>query len=250
MSRVNQSRSSRQKSRPSLSVPKPAIRLQDAVIGRLRKLIKKGYSSSLSQGFGREYANILKLFGDYQQEVLKANSYTVTCKEGCGVCCCHWAEDVYSFEARTIVDFLKKNHLPRLKTIVSRLQRDVAWLNKIHHAVRTAKGLESGGACSADIDPYDIALSSFYQLRRPCPLLGSDMACTVYPIRPLTCRIYVSFSPARFCLPQNILGGKAMTYLLDLEKGAMELFDTLHFMYDECDGDTGLRSMLLKLLSR
>jgi len=44
--------------------------------------------------------------------------------------------------------------------------------------------------------------------------------------------------------------GKAETYLLDLEKDASDLFDELHFMYDECEGETGLRSMMLKLLSK
>jgi hypothetical protein len=60
----------------------------------------------------------------------------------------------------------------------------------------------------------------------------------------------VSFSHPRYCRPENINDGKAETYLLDLEKDASDLFDELHFMYDECEGETGLRSMMLKLLSK
>jgi Fe-S-cluster containining protein len=196
-------------------------------------------------GFRRDYERILELFGKYQNEVLLANTYRVSCAKGCGVCCYHWAEDVYSFEVKGIVDYLKKNHPDRLKAISARLKKDVDWMHKLTTAVRTASAARRG-----DVDPYDIALSAFYQLKRPCPLLGKDGACGIYPLRPLTCRIYVSFSDKRQCLPQNIQSNKTMTYLLDLEKDVMELFDMLHFMYDECDGDVGLRSMLLKLLSK
>jgi hypothetical protein len=60
----------------------------------------------------------------------------------------------------------------------------------------------------------------------------------------------VNFSSPDLCRPDNILGDKAMTYLLDLEKDASELFDKLHFMYDVFDGETGLRAMLYKALTR
>jgi len=61
-------------------------------------------------------------------------------------------------------------------------------------------------------------------------------------------QVYISFSPREYCKPSRIASDKALTYLLDLEQDASDLFDRLHFMYDIFDGDTGFRSMLYKAL--
>ncbi|HEX7510242.1 MAG TPA: YkgJ family cysteine cluster protein [Chitinivibrionales bacterium] len=235
--------------KPVAAVSKTALRIQTAIIDRLKTLVKKQHATCLCQEFKRDYAHIMNLFQRYQKEILFVNNITVTCTKGCGVCCYHWAEDVYSFEVLRIVDFIKKYEPLRLKAINARLRGDVDQMQLLRKATRTAPTEVSAGKKTDPIDPYDIALSAFYQLKRPCPLLGSDGACTVYALRPLTCRIYVSFSPQKYCLPRFISSEATKTYLLDMENCAMELFDRLHFMYDRCDGDTSLRSMLLKLLN-
>jgi len=235
---------------PKIIVPKTAIAKQTEIIGLLKKLVKKGHASCLCREFRQDYTRVLDLFQHYQQEVLAYNGLTVSCKKGCGVCCYHWAEDVYSFEARTIARTLRKLQPSRLRRLLNTLQKDVDTLQNLRNSL--CKAAHPAGDCQGKnrIDPYDIALTSFYELKRPCPLLEKNGACGIYVLRPLTCRIYVSFSHPRYCNPQLRTNDQTSTYLLDLENGAMELFDRLHFKYDECDGDTSLRSMLLKLLSR
>ena len=39
-----------------------------------------------------------------------------------------------------------------------------------------------------------------YEIAKPCPLLDpTTQACIAYAQRPLTCRVYVSYSPAAWC---------------------------------------------------
>jgi Fe-S-cluster containining protein len=237
------------RNKPLLSVPGPALDLQKTIITNLKKLIACGYKSCLCTGFKNGYARILGLFEDYQHEVMKAGPYTMTCKKGCGTCCYHWAEDVYSFEGKILAEHIQKKHGPEIESIMAILKQDALWRDRIKSAVMASMKNAYYKKAMEKTDPYDIVLSGFYQLKRPCPLREKDGSCSVYAIRPLTCRIYVSFSHPRYCKPEYINEGKARTYLLDLEKDASDLFDELHFMYDECEGETGLRSMLLKLLS-
>jgi Fe-S-cluster containining protein len=232
-----------------LIVPSGALALQNIILTRLKKLIARQHASCLCKGFKDDYARIMVLFEKYQYEVTKTSPYSITCKKGCKVCCFHWAEDVYSFEGKMLAEHIQKNRGPDIASIVTALKRDAVWRERIRSAVARSMKNPYYKKALGKTDPYDIVLSGFYQLKRPCPLLGNDGSCSVYAIRPLTCRIYVSFSDPIYCKPENINDGKAATYLLDLEKDASDLFDELHFMYDECEGETGLRSMLLQLLS-
>ena len=234
--------------RPSIVVPPNARPIQQVIINRLKKLVARGYSSCLCKGFKSEYVRILGLFEKYQHTVIQAGPHTPSCKKGCGICCYHYAEDVYSFEVEIIAEHLRMHRENEIPTIIKVLESDEIWRARIKSAVTRAMGKSRYARGLKDSDPYDIVLSGFYQLKRPCPLLDKDGSCSIYSVRPLTCRIYVSFSHPRYCKPENINEGKAATYLLDLEKGASDLFDALHFMYDEAQGDTGLRSMLLKRL--
>jgi Fe-S-cluster containining protein len=84
-------------------------------------------------------------------------------------------------------------------------------------------------------------------MNRPCPLLEND-ACMVYPVRPLACRGYVSFSDARYCAPEDINNGETETYLFALEDEALELVERLHKKYARVEGEYGLRALLVKYL--
>ncbi len=232
------------------AVPSSAKRIERKIAEILRLLAASRYPTCLDKRFVGGYAQVQNLFSAYQREVLKAYPHRVTCREKCGVCCNHWPEDTYSFEVQIIAEYLKKHRPAEINRITKTLREDMACLKRIRTAVRKRLLDPCERAALGDIDPYDVALSSFYRFNRPCPLLDKNGSCSIYPIRPFTCRVYVSFSPPQYCRPGRILGDKAMTYLLDLEKDASELFDRLHFMYDEFDGDTSLRSMLYRALTR
>jgi Fe-S-cluster containining protein len=230
-------------------VPYSAQKIEKEIVSVLKQLLKQASPSCLDKEFRDAYKKTLELFSLYQREVLAVYPLAVTCNNGCGVCCNHWPEDTYSFEMLLIADHLKKHRPAEIDRIVKTLRGDVQCLDRIKRAVEERLKDPAERAALGGIDPYDVALSSFYQMNRPCPLLDINGSCTVYSIRPFTCRVYVSFSSPDLCRPDNILGDKAMTYLLDLEKDTSELFDRLHFMYDVFDGETGLRAMLYKALT-
>jgi Fe-S-cluster containining protein len=231
-------------------VPPSAQKIEKEIVSILKQLLKQACPSCLDKRFQNAYAMALALFSQYQREVLAVYPRAETCKKGCGVCCNHWPEDTYSFEVLRIADHLKKHRFGEIDRIANELKTDIQCLDRIKGAVEERLRDSSERAALGDIDPYDIALTSFYQLNRPCPLLDKNGSCSIYSIRSFTCRVYVSFSSPDLCRPEKILGDKAMTYLLDLEKDASELFDKLHFMYDVFDGETGLRAMLYKAMTK
>ena len=231
-------------------IPPEARHTERRIAGILRRLLAAAHPTCLDERFLKGYAEVQRLFSKYQREILIASPHKVTCGPDCGTCCNHWPEDTYSFEVQIIADYLKKARPGEINRITHSLREDMACLDRIKTAVRKRLLDPRERAALGDIDPYDVALSSFYRFNRPCPLLDKNGSCSIYPIRPFTCRVYVSFSPPEYCRPGRILGEKAMTYLLDLEKDASELFDRLHFMYDVFDGDTGLRSMLYRALTK
>jgi Fe-S-cluster containining protein len=243
-------RSTARARRSDPAVPAAAKRIEKDIAGILRRLVAAAHPTCLDKKFVDGYTKVLNLFAAYQREVLEAYPHMVSCNDKCGTCCNHWPEDTYSFEVQIIADYLKKNRPGDINRITETLREDMACLDRIKTAVRKRLLDPHERAALGDIDPYDVALSSFYRFNRPCPLLDKNGSCSIYPIRPFTCRVYVSFSPPEYCRPGRILGDKVMTYLLDLEKDASELFDRLHFMYDVFDGETWLRAMLYKVLTK
>ncbi len=229
-------------------VPPAAREIEREMVSILGRLLKHPSPSCLDKEFVVGYKRVLSLFSSYQGAVLAAYPLPVTCTKGCGVCCNHWPEDTYSFEVLSIAYALRRTRSRDIGPIRAALREDIDSLADLKRIVGKKFDDPAPRGEYGDIDPYDLVLSSFYQLNRPCPLLGADGSCSIYAIRPLTCRVYISFSSPALCAPDAILGEEAMTYLLDLEKDTSDLFDSLHFAYDIFDGDTSLRSMLFKAL--
>jgi hypothetical protein len=80
-------------------------------------------------------------------------------------------------------------------------------------------------------------------------MLSPDARCMIYPVRPLTCRMYVSVSDPLRCNPDYIHASTPPTMIIDLSEEANRIVDKLHFKFLRYDGDSGLRSLLLKYLS-
>lgn len=234
---------------PAPLVPDAARGFEKQIIAILKRLIKVSHASCTGGVFRSEYGKAMNLFSRYQNAVLADYPLKMTCGPRCGACCCHWPEDTYSFEVLYIAEFLRKNRRDEIPALRASLKRDAGCLGRIKRDVSARLKDPKQKAAIGDIDPYDIVLSSFYQFKRPCPLLTKDGSCSIHPVRPLTCRVYISFSSKDYCKPSRIASDKALTYLLDLEQDASDLFDQLHFMYDTFDGDTSFRSMLLKALA-
>lgn len=232
-----------------LPVPQEARRIMHRIVEKLSALERCEFSTPLDRRFRLLFSEAVGLVERYQEAIIDSSGYTLSCKRGCSICCCHWVEDVNSFEAAIIADFLRTTVPQKIGKIVRQCESDCREIERLESLV--ANKLQEHDAAPANrfVDPIDLLLSVFYQMRRPCPLLSADGSCSIYEVRPLTCRIYLSFSDPLRCDPEYINASLVPTCLIDLSEAANRLLDSLHFRYARFDGDTGLRSLLLKYLS-
>ncbi|MBN1130959.1 MAG: hypothetical protein JXA71_18360 [Chitinispirillaceae bacterium] len=231
----------------SLPVPAAARALQRSMALRLEALIGCPHESCLDASFRRSWENVVSLLEQYQQAIISASGMRPSCAKGCADCCCHWVEDVNSFEAEIIAGYIKKHYSDRVPRIIEACRRGNKRLERLNELVEervvAAEKMPEG-----KIDGIELLLASFYQLQEECPLLENN-ECLVYPVRPITCRMYVRFSDPLRCHPEYIHKGKIPTYLFDPEEEVDRLIDRLHFKFMRFEGDTGLRSLLNKYLA-
>jgi Fe-S-cluster containining protein len=230
-----------------LTVPPAAKKIHKQIFDRLTALEAGVFRSCLGPEFTKAWQEILALIDLYQKEIAGASRKAISCAKGCAACCCHWVEDVNSFEAEMIAEHLKKHHPGKVVRIIAHCGRDEKKLADLNDIVETKLAAEHDRPSAAAIDPIDLLLASFYRLRSQCPLLENGL-CLAYPVRPLTCRMYVSFSTPEQCDPAYIDNDDIPTYLFDLEEKADGIIDRLHFKYLKFENDTGLRSLLTKYL--
>jgi Fe-S-cluster containining protein len=225
--------------------------LHAEIVALLRSMVASKVQTPLDARFREQHRELLSLLARFQAAVLESERRQPSCARGCRQCCFHWVEDVNSFEAEILADHLRTSHADRVPEIVDACRADVEAMEELQPFVdqRMRETREEREREGAAFDDVDVLLGCFYQLGRPCPLLGADGACLAYELRPITCRIYVSFSEPEQCSPDVISGGAVPTVLLDLEEEANALLDKLHFKFDVSDGDSGLRSLLLTRLS-
>jgi Fe-S-cluster containining protein len=228
-----------------LAIPAEAAGIHLEIVKLLDQLETADCTSCLEQEFKLRYFRVWELFEQYQNIVVKNSQYSVGCKRGCSNCCNHWVEDVNSFEAEIIVEYIRKYFPDRIDFIIDQCKEDVQLLNHIEELT-----LNKIDICDSEktIDHIDLVLSVFYQMKKPCPLISDNGTCSVYTVRPLTCRIYMSFSDPVLCNPEYQDQDDIATYLLNLEENANAILDRLHFRYQRFAGESGLRSLLLKHL--
>lgn len=219
----------------------------DGIERKLKALLDYNEKSCLSENFKNKFSDILKQFSEYQREVLHFSNLKKCCKKGCSYCCFHWVEDVNSFEMEIIADHIKRKMPEKIEKIIKTCKADIEKMERLDEIVDNKLSKLSENEISL-IDPVDLLLTAFYQLKRRCPLLSPDGTCMVYNIRPITCRIYMNFFNPMLCKPDYINKEEVTTYLLDLDEKSNSLLDQLHFRYLRFSDDTGLRSLLVKYL--
>jgi Fe-S-cluster containining protein len=229
-----------------LTVPPGARLIQRSLVQRLEMLLAHEGESCVCESFRRSWATIVSLLEQYQRAIMDASGLRPSCAKGCADCCCHWVEDVNSFEAEIIAWYLKERFGERIPGIIEACRRSNARLERLSELVEEKLKIVEQRQ-GKKVDAVDLLLASFYQLQEECPLLDKN-ECMVYLVRPITCRMYASFSDPLRCHPEYIHKGDIPTYLFDPEEEADGLIDRLHFKFMRFKGDTGLRSLLIKYL--
>jgi Fe-S-cluster containining protein len=234
-----------------IPIPESALVWHKNIMIQLHELnaLPPAKDGSPSEKFEAHFDTLMETFEKFQQTILTHYGKTVTCSRGCSFCCSHWVEDVYSFESTRIIRYLKNHYRTDLPRIISLCQSDVDAMEGLHVCV-DQKLAALPPEERESLDQVDLLLSCFYRLERPCAFLTNEGSCGIYAVRPLTCRIYISFSQPDLCRPANIDGDETMTYLLDFEEEASLVLDELHQKYDVYDGDLGLRSVMADALKK
>ena len=173
-------------SKKPLPVPPAAKKIHKQIFDRLAALETNCAGSCLEPEFKNAWGEILNLIDRYQKEIASASQKTISCSTGCAACCCHWVEDVNSFEAEIIAEYVKSNCPGKIPPILSQCRRDEETLKNLNTIVEAKASALDSGESSKKIDTVDLLLASFYRLRSPCPLLENSL-CLAYPVRPLTC---------------------------------------------------------------
>lgn len=237
-------------SKENLPVTDQARQLHSDAVREIRYLLEHAPDSPLEPSFQSRWQKILDTYERFQHSVITHAEQSVCCARGCSYCCNHWVEDVYYFEGALIADYVRREFPEEIPAIMQQFQEDEQELRRLHAIVdsRTADPALMQGL--SESDRIDLLLACYYRLRRPCAFLDSAGGCRIYPVRPLSCRMYLNFSDPSFCDPDRVDESDVQTYLLDFEEEASALLDELHRHYDRFSNITGLRSLLLRFLQQ
>lgn len=133
---------------------------------------------------------------DHAVEDVEEDGQQISCRRGCTHCCRLLVEVTWE-EAEEIVTYL--NSLPAA-------QREKL-TQAVHYAADEARNLFEKRPSSkryrrpargeGDI-PDSVFDEYFYGADRPCPFLHEN-ACSIYPVRPVACRLHLVTSPPELC---------------------------------------------------
>ncbi len=213
----------------------------------LAELVSRIDLSPADDEFYLTFCKLFNLYDLFQNEIIDASGINVVCKAGCSNCCCHWVDDVNSFEVMIIIRYLAINHPEIIDSIAISLRKDMDSLTLLKSHV-DEKVTEYSFVTDDLPDKYDLLLLCFYQLERQCALLDDNGRCVVYPVRPFTCRDYINISDPSVCHPDRINEEEPATLILHLSDKVSQLLEILHHRFNEGNPDMSLRSRLLSLL--
>ena len=193
-------------------------------VSRLGLLLSKERDrlDSLAQELGRKYAigpdNLTeqvplivdfvnayhKAYSIYLDAVLPQHQRGIQCGPSCGNCCHHYPMSVEPFELVYLYVNLRKRD--DFMSIMEDCQIRAALFENI-----LAKRLV--GATSED-EAEDCALHDYFSQWKPCPFSSPKGDCGIYPLRPVSCRMYFSETLPKFCVPEYLQTEKNESFVV------------------------------------
>lgn len=124
----------------------------------------------------------IELAGEFDSKIkvdIAKTESAITCSAGCSWCCYH-PVSISVLEGILIYRWLVKKG---------------KWTSKLKENLKI----------SAD-KQFGLSYEVWLKVLIPCPLLGDDKKCSIYPARPLICRVYYATSDPHYCHPHRISG--------------------------------------------
>lgn len=133
---------------------------------------------------------------------------TISCTSGCGACCRGFVA-ITQAEARQIGGFMAALAPDRRATLEARFEQahqrlDAAGL------LSAIEAAESWGAAD-----YQAMVTAYFPLGIACPFLENE-SCSIYPVRPITCREFLVTSPAYHCAELDSVNVRRVTLPLQV----------------------------------
>ena len=171
--------------------------------------------------FTREYH---KLFSQYLDAVLPQQPRPIQCRPACGNCCHHYPMSVEPFELLTLYSDLRGRN--DLLNIMEACQVRASLFSKLfvtrrEEAEKNQDECKLGESGPMDLDDLaeDKALHDYFSRWQPCPFSDKVGDCTVYPLRPVSCRMYFSETDPKFCTPEHLQTPENDSYIVYLPDG-------------------------------
>jgi len=232
---------------PDFIIPEASRYLLVSIEGLLSELVDCKTPDPCDDEFYFRFLNVLDLYDRFQREILAASGINVVCSAGCAECCCHWVEDVNSFEGYIISRYLRENHPDIIDSVIGLFREDAEVIASLKNIVD--EKITGYSSLPEEIpDKYELLLSCFYQLERPCALLDENGRCVVYPVRPLTCRDYMNIRDPEACLPERINEDGNATLIMHISDSIAEHIEILNRRFDQGCDDMSLRGLLVRIL--
>ena len=172
----------------------------------------------LIREFTREYH---RLFSEYLDAVLPQQPRPIQCRPACGNCCHHYPMSVEPFELLTLYGDLRGRN--DLLDIMEACQVRSSLFSRMFESRRmeAEKGEIADGegqGSQMDLDDYaeDKALHDYFAAWKPCPFSDKAGDCTVYPLRPVSCRMYFCETDPKFCTPEHLQTPENDSYIVYL----------------------------------
>jgi len=175
-------------------------------------------------------------YADWQNEALKQHNRPVSCSKGCATCCQHYPMSVESMEALRLYTELRTRD--DFRELLEAFALRKATFSRL--VDQTSSELE-------DEEREDQALREYYKLGLRCPLLQDDGSCTVHSKRPITCRMYFSFTEGRYCAPDFLHTEKNESFHVCLSDSMEESLGEYAEMLEELELEESLYGALLGL---
>lgn len=187
-------------------------------------------------------------FGAAADEV-KAVTGQPLCVDGCGLCCVTNTPVAWGIEVKRAATWLADQPPARRTTVLDRIEN---WLTKPVIEVEPPNArpfavmLPMLGQQPLDPRNPDHQVQMVAQTRARCPLLGDDLRCMVYDVRPLGCRAWgLTTMPERFCKRPQGLNESADSRAIFSGLGTARLRATIRALLESVKGDPKLTNTLL-----
>lgn len=138
-----------------------------------------------------------RIYGAYEewaQEASRQFEAPIQCKKGCSNCCQHYPMSVEPFE---LISFYAK--IRKRSDFAEILE---ACFRRVQHFSGLQRSADSN--LSAE-DRENESLHKYFEAGLRCPFLNLEGGCEEHAHRPITCRMYFSFTDPRFCTPEFLL---------------------------------------------